>query len=198
MAAHSHQYSMHTILGILATHIIPSQHTIRELQRPDHDEEEHEGVDEFYPLRRLVDVVVPDSQYDLLRILAVSYRGGDGGRSAVGFGGLAGGCACACGGGRFGRGRLGCCLFLRCHCWRRGGWNWWEDCVCQFATCLISCAFLYVVLQRRCGLAESQASKTKWRQDLETTSLRISGTAILLLARPHCSRQRAPAKCLSV
>lgn len=75
------------------THVIAEQDSVEELQHADHDEKGHEGVEEEGARGRVLPVVVPDVQGDVLR----GGSGGEGGRGR-GLRGLGGG------GGRLGRG----------------------------------------------------------------------------------------------
>ena len=103
---------------VVGTYIIPGQHTIHELERSHHDQEEHEGVEEFDPLRCFVDIVVPYSSCDVLSIVSVAYLCGHAGRFARGSGVL---CSGRGGFGRVSGCLCGCCGFSGCHCGVQSG-----------------------------------------------------------------------------
>lgn len=51
------------------THIIPHEHTVHELQRPDHDQKAHEHIDQFDALRRSALVAAPQLLEDDLWVV---------------------------------------------------------------------------------------------------------------------------------
>jgi hypothetical protein len=55
------------------THKVARNHTVHKLQHTDCHEEDEESVEQLHPLRRLVDVFVPDSQADVLQVLRVAH-----------------------------------------------------------------------------------------------------------------------------
>lgn len=55
------------------THEVARNDTVHKLQHTDGHEEDEESVEQFHPLRRLVDVFVPDSQADVLQILRIAH-----------------------------------------------------------------------------------------------------------------------------
>ena len=55
------------------THEVARNDTVHKLQHTHGHEEDEESVEQFHPLRRLVDVFVPDSQADVLQILRIAH-----------------------------------------------------------------------------------------------------------------------------
>jgi len=121
------QFTMsHSILVsscVVCPYIVSRHDAIGELQHAYHDQEAHESIQELDPLRRVLDVVIPHPERNLLHVICVADRC-RAGRFVLVSGGLRmGGRGGASGrfhrGGRHrGRGRLlgGC--FLGCHCAR--------------------------------------------------------------------------------
>jgi hypothetical protein len=57
----------------METHKVARNHTVHELQHTNGHEEDEESVQQFHPLRRLVDVFVPHSQADVLQVLRITH-----------------------------------------------------------------------------------------------------------------------------
>ena len=95
------------------THKVASNHAVGKLQHAHGDQEDEESIEQLHALRRLVDVLVPDADADLLQVLCAAHlaagAGGGfvGGASWLAGGGGDDGCGFGCAGRGGGRGGSG-------------------------------------------------------------------------------------------